>query len=267
MKVYFSVFKMRMLNGLQYRTAALAGIATQFFWGFMYIMIYEAFYQNGTAAQPISLNQIIDYVWLQQAFLVFIMLWVRDSELFNLITGGNIAYELCRPCSLYGFWYSKLIAQRVSGALLRCFPILFIAFILPEPYGLSAPKSLPAFILFVVTITLGLMVLVSISMLIYISVFATMSPTGSLLVFGVIGDFMSGSIIPIPLMPAWLHDIAYVLPFRLASDLPFRVYSGNISVKEALFSILFQLVWLAVLVLLGRLSMSRILRKVVIQGG
>lgn len=267
MKAYFSVFKMRLINGLQYRTAALAGVATQFFWGFMFIMIYEAFYQNGTASQPISLKQLIDYIWLQQAFLVFIMLWFRDGELFSLITTGNIAYELCRPCGIYGFWYARLIAQRLSGALLRCSPILIIAFLLPEPYGLSVPAGIPAFVLFSVTLTLGLLVLVSISMFIYISVFVTMSPVGSLLMIGVLGEFFAGMIIPIPLMPLWLQKIAYLLPFRLASDLPFRVYSGNIPANEALMSIVIQIIWLAVLVLSGRLLLGKALKRVVVQGG
>lgn len=267
MKAYFSIFKMRLINGLQYRTAALAGVATQFFWGFMFIMIYEAFYRNGSVSQPISLTQMIDYIWLQQAFLVFIMLWFRDGELFSLITTGNIAYELCRPCGIYGFWYARLIAQRLSGALLRCSPILIIAFLLPEPYGLSVPAGIPAFVLFLITLVLGLLVVVSISMFIYISVFVTLSPVGSLLMFGVLGEFFAGMIIPIPLMPLWLQKIAFFLPFRLASDLPFRVYSGNIPANEALMSIVIQIIWLAVLVSAGSVLLGKALKRVVVQGG
>lgn len=267
MRAYVSIFKMRLMNGLQYRIAALAGVATQFFWGFMFIMIYEAFYQNAAVNQPISLNQLIDYIWLQQAFLVFVMLWFRDGEIFSLITTGNIAYELCRPCSIYGFWYTKLIAQRISGAILRCSPIIIIAFLLPEPYKLSIPPSIAAMLLFMITLMLGLLVLVSISMFIYISVFVTMSPVGSLLMIGVLGEFFAGMIIPIPLMPLWLQKIAYILPFRLASDLPFRVYSGNISVSDALSSILIQISWLTVLVVIGKVLLGKALKKVVVQGG
>ncbi len=256
MKAYFSVFRMRLLNGLQYRIAALSGIATQFFWGFMFIMIYEAFYKNAAAAQPMDLKQLITYLWLQQAFLVFIILWFRDEEIFNLIINGNIAYELCRPCSLYGFWYAKLIAQRLSGAMLRSLPILIIAFLLPQPYKMSLPSDNISFGIFIITLLLGLLVLVAISMFIYISVFITMSPVGSLMIIGVVGEFFAGLIVPVPLMPFWLQRIAYVLPFRLASDLPFRVYSGNITTKEALIGILIQLIWLTALLLLGKIAMN-----------
>lgn len=267
MNAYFSTFKMRMINGIQYRVAALAGMTTQFCWGFMFTMIYEAFYANAIEAPSITLRQLISYVWLQQAFLAFIMLWFRDGEIFNLITSGNIAYELCRPCGLYGFWYAKLIAQRLSAALLRCFPILVIAFCLPEPHNLALPANSAALGLFVITLGLGLLVLVAISMFIYISVFITMSSAGSLLLISIVGEFFAGGIVPVPLMPVWLQKVAYLLPFRLASDLPFRVYSGNISANEALISIVVQIIWLVVLVLLGKFALAKVLKRVVVQGG
>ena len=41
MKACLSFFRMRLINGMQYRTAAWAGIVTQFFWGFMEILLYR----------------------------------------------------------------------------------------------------------------------------------------------------------------------------------------------------------------------------------
>jgi len=232
------------------------------------IMVYRAFYAMADgASMPMSLPQIVTYIWLQQAFLTFIMLWHRDNELFQLITTGNIAYELCRPTDLYTFWYAKLLAQRLSSALLRCSPILIFAWFLPSPYELSPPPDLSALILFVVSLLLGLLVLVSISMFIYISVFYTMSPVGSLLMFNVVGEFLAGMVIPVPLMPDWLQRIVVVLPFRWTADFPFRVFSGHIGYHEALSGIMVQLVWLICLILLGKLAMRRALTRVVVQGG
>ncbi|HTG68777.1 MAG TPA: hypothetical protein VL921_05925 [Candidatus Udaeobacter sp.] len=267
MKAYMSVFKLRLSNGLQYRTAALAGMATQFFWGFVIIMVFEAFYSGATVQPPISLTQLITYVWLQQAFLAFVMLWFRDNELFQLITTGNIAYELCRPSGIYGLWYAKLLAQRLASALLRSLPIVTVAFILPQPYRMPLPSDPFAFLLFIAALILGLLLIVSLSMLMYISVFVTLSPAGSLLMFGVIGEFLAGMVIPVPLMPSWLQSIVYVLPFRWTADFPFRVYSGHIPKEEALAGIAIQIIWFLVLVGLGRLAMAKALRRVVVNGG
>jgi len=267
MRAYISVFKLRMSTGLQYRTAALAGIATQFFWGFIIIMVFEAFYSQTAIEPPIALEQLIAYVWLQQAFLSFVALWFRDNELFQLITTGNIAYEMCRPTGIYGFWYAKLLAQRLASALLRCFPVLIIACLLPQPYRLSMPPNATAFFLFIATLLLGLLILISLSMLIYISTFITLSPTGSLLMFSVLGEFFAGLIIPVPLMPDWLQRIVYALPFRWTADFPFRVYTGHISQQEALAGIPLQLLWLAGLAGIGMYTMRLALRRVVVQGG
>lgn len=267
MKAYVSIFKLRLANGMQYRVAALAGVATQLFFGLVFIMVLVAFYRHAGTDMPMTLSELTAYIWLQQAFLAFIMLWFRDNELFQLITSGNIAYELCRPTGIYGFWYAKLLAQRLSAALLRFLPVVSVAFLLPEPYRLSLPPHPANFALFLVSLALGLLILVAISMFIYISTFVTMSPTGSLLLFSVLGEFLAGLTVPIPLLPDWLQRVIYALPFRWSGDFPFRVYSGHISAREALMSIPLQLAWLVALVAGGAYLMRSALRRVVVQGG
>ena len=52
---YWSLGKMRFIAGLQYRAAALAGVATQVFFGFIFIMVFIAFYQNSASPPPMAL--------------------------------------------------------------------------------------------------------------------------------------------------------------------------------------------------------------------
>nr|WP_116191623.1 ABC transporter permease [Paenibacillus taihuensis] len=267
MKAYLSVFRLRINMGLQYRAAALAGIATQFFFGFMFVMIFQAFYAHSVSTPPMTLAAVITYTWLKQAFLAFIMLWFRDNELFGLITSGNIAYEMCRPSDIYGLWYAKLLATRLSSALLRCFPILLITLILPRPYRLELPADLLTFVLFIAVLLVGLLMIVAISMLIYISVFVTMSPSGSIMLFAIFGEFLSGLIIPVPLMPGWMQHIVNALPFHWTADFPFRVFTGDLSKSEALVGLAAQAAWLIGLVALGKILMNKALRRVVVQGG
>lgn len=267
MKPYISLLKVRYLMGLQYRVAAIGGLTTQFFWAVMAIFIYQAFYMSGGTSQSLSFSQLVTYIWLQQAFLALIMLYDWDYELFDLIMSGNISYELCRPCNLYGLWYAKLLSKRLASATLRFSPIIIAAFLFPKPYRISLPKSSVAFLLFIITLLLGLILLISILSLIYISIFKTMSPVGSMSLIGILGEFFSGSTIPIPLMPGWLQRVCYFLPFRWFADLPLRVYSGNIGTSEALFSIIVQIFWIVILAGLGYVTMQRVTRRLVVQGG
>jgi ABC-2 type transport system permease protein len=267
MNAPLSLLKMRFLTGLQYRAAAAAGILTQLFFGLIFIMVYVAFYTHNGAAQPMSLKEVVAYVWLQQMFFALIVLWQFDVELFELITGGNIAYELCRPWRLYPIWYAKLLAARLSSASLRCLPVALVVFILPEPYRMPLPTSPAALLLFTLALLSGLLLVAAISMLVYISVFWTMSPVGSVLMIAVAGEFFAGMIVPVPLMPGWMQTIAGLLPFRWTVDFPFRVYTGHIGVREALAGIGIQMIWLAALAAAGQWLMGRALRRVVVQGG
>ena len=97
MKKYASFFKIRFIQGLQYRTAAYAGILTQFMWGAMEILLFSAFYRSEPEAFPMGFSQLASYYWLQQAFLALFMTWLMEEEIFQAISNGTVAYELCRP--------------------------------------------------------------------------------------------------------------------------------------------------------------------------
>ena len=57
MKAYFTYFKLKFISSLQYRLAAIAGISTQFFFGFIYIMVYIAFYKRDKKLTMDTLNK------------------------------------------------------------------------------------------------------------------------------------------------------------------------------------------------------------------
>ena len=104
-------------------------------------------------------------------------------------------------------------------------------------------------------------------MLIYVIMFYTTSSKGLFNVYSVIAEFFAGSVIPIPFMPKFLQDICYLLPFRLSIDLPFRLYVGNISVRDGLISVAIQIAWIIIITLLGNYLINKVSKKLVVQGG
>ena len=266
-RVYGSFFRLRFINGLQYRAAAYAGVATQFAWGFMELLLFHAFYQTDPAAFPMEFSQLAAYVWLQQAFLALFMLWFFENEIFDGILSGTIAYELARPTDLYVMWFTRSAANRLSRAVLRCMPILVVAVFLPKPFRLTAPANAAAFGWFALTLVLGLLTVVAFSMLVYISAFYTLSSQGIRLVVSAVGDLLMGGLIPLPFMPEGVQKVLELTPFAAMQNLPLRAYTGQLAGGELLRAAVLQVFWLAVLILLGRLWMKRALRRVVIQGG
>ncbi len=280
LRTYLSVFRIRFIHSLQYRAAAYAGVATQFAWGGMTLLMFWAFYKdsfgaNGTGGAPTSIMggfpmdfaQLSSYIWLQQALLSLFMGWSFDNSIFDDITHGNIAYELCRPFDLYSIWFTKNMATRCSRALLRCLPIFAIAVFLPYPFALSAPVSLTAFGLFLLSGLLGFLLMISFVMLIYICAFYTLSPGGIRILATSAIDFLSGMIIPLPFFPQKLGLVISLLPFASMQNTPLMIYNGFLSGPSITRGLLLQGIWLLVLIGGGRLLMHNALKRVVVQGG
>lgn len=267
MRKYLSFFRIRFINGLQYRAAALAGIATQFAWGFMEILVYRAFFRYNPASFPMELEQLTSYLWLRQAMLGLFMSWYFDNSLFDMIRDGGVACELCRPADIYSMWYVKNLATRASRAALRCFPILLVAVFLPDGFKLYPPAGITAFLLFLLSAVCGFALTVSFSMLIYASAFYTVSAQGIRIVAVNVTELLSGALIPIPFFPEAFQRVCYFLPFASMESTPFLIYSGSLSGGNAYAAFALQLFWLAFTVALGRLLFYRAERRIIIQGG
>lgn len=267
MHKYLSFFRLKFTMGLQYRAAALAGIVTQFAWGFLEVMVYQAFYRAQPEAFPMTMSATASYIWMQQAFLALFATWMMDNDIFDAIARGNISYSLCRPIRIYNMWFSQSTAARVSRAVLRCLPILIVAAFLPEDYRMAKPASAWHFGLFVVTLILGLLVTVAFSMLVYVLTFFTISPQGVRIVFTSMVEFFAGAIIPLPFFPPGWQRVMELLPFASMQNVPLRIYSGSMTGAETERAVVLQVIWLAVLVLLGSGLCRAAEKKATIQGG
>jgi ABC-2 type transport system permease protein len=269
MRPYLATFGAALRSALQYRAAALAGVTTQLFWAALRIAVFVAFY--GSLAEgrraPISLEQMIDYVWLGQALFAIVPAQ-RDRAVEAMMRDGTIAYELTRPVDLYGYWYARALSNRFGATLLRAPLLLVVAFLIaPAPYALRAPPSTAAFVLFVVALAFAFLVSAALVTLLSVVAVYSLRNQGALLLLSTGAWLLSGLLLPAPLMPEAIALLMKWLPFGATMDLPLRLYVGQIGVSEAWPVLCQQLAWIAGLTLAGRALLLRSLARVVVQGG
>lgn len=262
---YFGIFKMNFKGELQYRTKAISGVATQVFWGLMYIYLYTAF-MGGKVIEGFSIEQMISYVWLGQAFLV-----IRFMELpkncAKEIENGNICYKFVRPINLYNQWFAEHLGYKLSAMILRCFPLLVIAFLMPSSIRMMLPVSFISFILFLVALIIGALLTSAISMVIVYLTFKTLSAKGTVNICNTVFGILGGLYIPLVFMPQSIQNVLNYLPFRYILDLPARIYIGNIPPLNALVFIAISFLWLIVIVLIGKILIKKAGKNAIIQGG
>ena len=268
MKAYLNYFKLRLITNLQYRSAALAGISTQLFFGFLYIMLYLAIYESNTGVSaPMNIDSLVAYLWLQQAFFAITYPYLKDNELLSMIQNGNLAYELIRPQNFFFKFYIKMLAERIVSTLLRCIPIIIIGLLLPSPYKLTLPPTLGNLLVFVGSLILSCLLVTALSLIVHIITMFTLDSRGITSAYTMIAEVFMGVVIPIPFFPLWMKKVSNFLPFRFIGDFPYRVYSGDISILEGRGLLIGSFLWMIIAIIFGYILSKYALKKAVIQGG
>lgn len=262
-RAYLALLSARFRQLLQYRAAAVAGVVTQIFFGFVMVEVMRAFYAASTAPQPMTLQQVVTYKWLGQAMLALLP-WSIDRDVEATIRNGNVAYELARPMDLYFTWYARGIALRVAPALLRALPIFILA---TAFWGMQLPASPAAAAAWILSTAAAVALASALTTFVQITLMWTLAGEGVSRVLPSVVLFFSGMVLPIPLFPAWSQGIFYALPFWGLIDPPFRLYTGNIPATQLPLVLAHQLAWTTALILIGRTLLNRGLKRLVVQGG
>lgn len=258
-------FGARFKAGLQYRTAAWAGVFTQFVFGMARVLILLAFYKVSRGSQPMDAAQAVTYVWLGQLFLR-LMPW-GDSELDDEVRTGQISYNLLRPVSLLGQYYSRSLANRVSSALLRFVPFAPVLFLLPSPIGMTLPASLAGGLFWALSIVCATLLSASINCALTMFCFKSIVGDGVRLFVSSFSMLLSGLVVPLPLLPNQLQTFLLLSPFAGVADLPSRLYMGALPPSMGPVVIGLQLFWCAAFLGIAWLQMTRSMKKLDILGG
>lgn len=263
---YASLFRIRLVNGLQYRTVLFGDLFMRLCWALMEILAFTAVYRFSKSELPLTLPQTVAYIWLGQCLRPLFLVVFGDVEIYSAIRTGGIAYQLVRPIGLYGRWFFEAAAGRVASTLLSAAPVLLLAFFLPDPLRLVLPSP-GQFLLFLPSLTLAICVTCAVAMLLYVSLFFIISERGLRIIVTAVTTFLAGDTIPLPFFPEALQRIVRLLPFSAMQNVPLQIYSGSLSGVQALEAMALQVFWVTALTVLGQLSMRRALRHVVAMGG
>ena len=254
MRTYLSIFRLRRRMETQYRGAMIGGIICQVMFGLILIALYRALYQNKPQAMPVS-------------HVVTWMLLASDPDLLDKIRTGGIAYDLCRPVNLYAFYYVRIMAQKITGSLMRAVPMLILAALLPEGWGISLPDSLPGLLLSLPALLLGLLCVTALENITMAFTMRTLDPRGIQALLNLLMMTLSGNILPLTLFPDSWQRVITLLPYAQLLDAPFRLYTGDVPPAAAGRILLIQALRPAALTGLGYWLWQRHQRRLVVQGG
>jgi viologen exporter family transport system permease protein len=225
-------------------------------------MIFVAVYAGREAVGGVTLQEVITFMTIAnlQGYLLFPAIghYVRER-----LRDGQIALDLMRPAPLL----SQLLAYQ-AGTTVSSLPFVALAVPFAALFGgIELPQSLPAGLLYLVSLGLGYVVSVLMGLLIGLVAFWTMEIDGIFTIYAFANQFFGGALVPLWFFPPLLRRVAEVLPFQAQTFIPLSIYTGQLAGGQAMQAITLQAFWVIALSGVAWLVWQRAMQRVVIQGG
>lgn len=223
---------------------------------------WTAVYENKETVGALSLSNMLTYMVI--ALLLEQYVSGVGTNLARMIKQGDIALELMKPYHLLDKLVAMDIGQKISNSMRTTFPMLLFAvwFV-----GIQLPQSIESFLLFTVSVVLGILIGTQLDLIIGILAFWTINIWGLRLLRESVLQFCSGALVPLSLYPQWFQEISMFLPFQSMVYIPVSIYTGSISGTQAYTAIVTQFIWLIFITVLVRFLWTLAIRKITIFGG
>ena len=243
-----------------YRQAALAGLSTNVVFGLLRAAVLTAVLAERGTVAGYTLAVAVTYVWLGQGLLAVVQLW-GDTELSQRIRTGDVVVDLGRPWDLQGALLATDLGRAGNAVVVRLVPPMLFGMVF---FPFRFPDHAVTWVLFAVSAGLATTVSFAIRFLLNLSAFWLLDARGVLAVWGTVGGLLTGLILPLWWYPSWAQAVLAWTPFPALFQTPIDVFTER-SVAVALLA--HQLAWAVLLLLLGRVALTRGARRLVVNGG
>jgi ABC-2 type transport system permease protein len=134
-------------------------------------------------------------------------------------------------------------------------------------FRILPPKSLLSLILAIFSAVLGFCLLYSVSYIVSTTSFWITNVWSLSTLKNVLIGIFAGTMLPIWFMPKAIQNALRYTPFDVIYFAPVKIYLGQMSTGDLLFSYGKQIIWLGIFVLIGMILWRRGIRKITIAGG
>jgi ABC-2 type transport system permease protein len=264
MRLYLEVAIRSFRQQLTYRAATLAGLFTNAVFGVFLATVFVAFFEangnDGAAVAGWTVSQTVTMTWINQSILMLVYMW-GWWEIALTIQSGAVVTDMLKPMSYFSYWLSRDLGRALAQVFVRFAPTFAIGAML---FDLEAPTTPAHAIAFALSIAFAVLLSFTWRFMLNVSAFWVLDFRGINMMAAAFINLLSGFLMPLAFFPDAIKPILYFLPFRGIVQMPSEIYLGQIGILRGL---MFQLLWLGVMVALAQWIFLQAQRKVVIQGG
>jgi ABC-2 type transport system permease protein len=246
-----------------YPAATWAGVFTNTVFGFLQAYILLALYRHRDHIGGYDASDTVTYVWLTQALLmvVYTFGW---NDLALRIRSGDVATDLSRPVHPFAAGLAFDLGRAFYHGVYRGI-VPFVVGALA--FDLHIPASPAVWVVFLVSIALGVCVSFALRYLYNSVTFWLLDYRGPLLLSVAVMSFFSGFYMPVRFFPDALRTFTNATPFPSMLQRPVDVFLGKTHGVDLLVTLAIEAGWALGLAGLAVVTFTAGTRKLVVQGG
>lgn len=261
--LYGAFARVGFVNILAFRLRYYTGIATYFIYMSVYYFIWKAIYEHSASIGGFDFAHLLTYIgvgWIIRSFYFNNI----DQDLAYQVIEGRLAMDLIKPVNIQFMYVARASGEAVFRLALLTVPaavLLFLVFPLRPPVNVGYAGA------FLVSIILSFLIVAAINFAVGTFALRLQSILGLMRAKFFLLELFSGLLLPMTFFPPVAQKILAVMPFEYISYVPMLIYLGKLSGTGVARAIGLQIMWVAVLLLIGDGLWRWSTRKVIIQGG
>ncbi len=265
MESYLKFISKSFQKQITYKFEYFVGLINGFLYVFVFTSLWNAIYDTysqKTLNSPFTKTSIISYAVF--VMVIKISFTMDDQITTRKIRTGALVTDLIKPINYFCLTLAECIGQTIFHTFARALPVLVISLL---TFQITIPGHLLNYLLLAVSAIMGYFILFMINYLIgLLSFWFFETFSFQLMKYGMYALF-SGAIVPVDLFPPEARSVINFLPFKYILYVPTSIFMGRFDNETIVTSLISQLIWTVLLLLLSIFLWNRAMKKLVIQGG
>lgn len=263
MQTYLALARLAFQRQLSYRTANLAGLVTNAFFGALRAAVLVALFGAQTSAAGYSVQAAVTYTGLTQALLAYIAIF-GWWDMMRSIRTGEVAAHLAQPVNYFFYWGAQDCGRALGQLLWRGLPIMLLYALI---YHIAWPPTIWHWLALLAALPLALFISFAWRFIVSLAAFWTHDAIGVGRAAWTVSIFCSGFMMPVAFYPPGLARLMRLTPFPAMISTPVEIYLGLIDGRGLLTALFTQLAWCALLYAAAQVALAAGVKKLVIHGG
>ena len=223
-----------------------------------FVILWAALFKTKAEISGFTFSAMVTYYILVK--IIDQIYSYEPSRLINEdIINGDLSNYLTKPVKYFFYRLFFSIGRRFARVL-TSFTLIFLAFIF-LPQWVVFPPNFESLLFFIISAIFSWILLYELAFIVGTISFWTSGNDGLRTAFDQLIGLLGGIWVPLSLFPKQMADILNVLPFRYLYFQLVQIYQGKIIGDDLYFSVMIQVLWVAIFSLLCGYLWNRGLKK------